>query len=103
MSKDGVHVDIWTRRNCHACTQAKQFFYSKKISFEEHRLTDDPAVQAYFQLQTNHAKTVPQIIINGERIGGFDDLLHLEKKGKLEGILSGKTDEKKFRLFKTRK
>jgi glutaredoxin len=100
MGKNGVQVKIWTRRGCHACTQSKQFFYSKKIHFEEHRLTDDPAVQAYFQQQTNHAKTVPQIIINGQRIGGFDDLLHLEKKGKLDQILYGAKNDKKFSFFK---
>lgn len=101
--QDEIQVDIWTRRGCSACTQAKQFFYSRKIKFNEHKLSNDPGVQMYFQQQTNNAKTVPQIIINGNRIGGFDDLLNLEKKGKLKQIIQSQPTHRKFSFFKKRK
>ncbi len=102
MPQDEIQVDIWTKRGCSACTQAKQFFYSRKIPFNEHKLSNDPAVQMYFQQQTNNAKTVPQIIINGNRIGGFDDLLNLDKKGKLNQIIQPQSQKRKFSFFKKR-
>jgi len=101
--EDEIQVDIWTKRGCSACTQAKQFFYSRKIPFNEHKLSNDPRVQMYFQQQTNNAKTVPQIIINGNRIGGFDDLLSLEKKGKISQIIQPQSPSNKFSFFKRRK
>ena len=99
---ENIFVEIWTRRGCSACVQAKQFFFSHKIKFEEHKLTSDARTQAYFQQITNGARTVPQIFIRGQRIGGFDDAMILHKKGKLIDMINGRLPKKSIfsSLFK---
>lgn len=82
-----IEVVIWTRSQCPACTQAKRFLGRKNIEFKERRLKTDAASQRAFSLATNGARTVPQIMINGTNIGGFDDLLQLEKRGELDVLL----------------
>ena len=59
----------------------------KKISYTEIRVDLNPAMRDEMMLLTGR-KTVPQIVINGEPIGGFDDLFALEQAGKLDALVS---------------
>lgn len=84
-------VVIWTNRGCPACVRAKSFFDSKKINYKEKKLNSGPSVQRAFAIATKGAKSIPQIFINGEHIGGFDDLQNLQKRGELDyklGLIS---------------
>jgi len=80
-------VVIWTNRGCGACVRAKQFFERKQIAVTERRLKNTPAIQRAFALASKGGKTVPQILINGTLVGGFDNLLILEKSGELDVML----------------
>ena len=84
-------IVIWTNRGCPACVRAKNFFDSKKINYNEKKLSSNPSIQRAFSIATNGAKSIPQIFINGEHIGGFDDLQNLQKRGELDyklGLIS---------------
>jgi len=84
-------VVIWTNRGCPACVRAKSFFDSKKINYDEKKLSSNPSIQRAFALATKGAKSIPQIFIDGEHIGGFDDLQNLQKRGELDyklGLIS---------------
>lgn len=81
------NVVIWTNRGCGACTQAKQFLGRKGVAFNERRLRAEPSIQHAFARATGGARTVPQIIIDDHRIGGFDDMLQLERTGELDVML----------------
>lgn len=86
-----VEVVIWTGRRCGACTNAKQFLGRKGIQFSERRLKSDPATQRSFARATGGARTVPQIFVGERHIGGFDDLLRVDKSGELD-VLLGRAD-----------
>ena len=75
MVKSEPEVVVWTGRGCAACVRAKQLLDKKRVAYKERRLKKDPA------------RTVPQIIINDHNVGGFDDLLNLERAGELDVLL----------------
>ena len=77
-------VELYTSRGCGACVNAKRMFDSKKVPYEEIRLGSSRRVDTEYQIRTNGSKTVPQIFINGEWIGGFEELLKFEKAGELD-------------------
>ena len=76
-------VVVWTKSGCPACVNAKRLFDSKKIKYQEKKLGSSPSMQKAFSIATKGAKSIPQIFINGEHIGGFDDLHNLQKRDEL--------------------
>lgn len=92
MAQEGdAEVVIWTGRGCGACTQAKQFLGRKQVVFKERRLKSDARTQHAFARATLGARTVPQIFVGEHHVGGFDDLLQLEKSGELDVLLGRAT------------
>ena len=73
---DIKEVKIYTKRVCPYCDQAKNLLKSKGIQWEEASI-EDPAIRESLMADYPTIRTVPQIFINGERIGGFDDLVKL--------------------------
>ncbi|MED5567683.1 MAG: glutaredoxin domain-containing protein [Candidatus Thermoplasmatota archaeon] len=80
-------VVVWTSRGCGACVQAKRLLDGKRVSYKERRLKNDPAVQRAFARATGGARTVPQIVVGEHLVGGFDDLVNLERSGELDVML----------------
>lgn len=68
-----MSVEIFTKDNCMFCKKAKALFTENEIPFEE---IDASTVDRFKAMQERipGAKTVPQIIIDGHLIGGFDVL-----------------------------
>lgn len=64
---------IWSKENCPGCSQAKALFKVKKIEFEE-RLLGNPWTKEDLLQAVPNARTVPQIFLNNEYIGGIDAL-----------------------------
>ncbi len=84
---DDSPVVVWTNRGCGACVQAKRLLDSKRVTYKERRLKNTPEVQRAFARATGGARTVPQIIVAGKSVGGFDDLLNLDRSGELDVLL----------------
>ena len=76
-------VEIYTNRGCPSCVSAKQLLDSKGVKCSEKKLGRSKSVDIEFQIRTNGAKSVPQIFIGGELIGGFDDLIRFESANEL--------------------
>ena len=70
-------VQVYTRSHCTHCTAAKQLLNTKNIAFEEISL-DDMTILEDFKVQYPGVRQVPQIIINGERIGGYQELKNFD-------------------------
>ncbi len=66
-------VEIFTKTDCMFCKKAKTLFNEQSIPFEEIDCSTAPKFKA-MQERIPGAKTVPQIIIDGHLIGGFDVL-----------------------------
>ena len=78
---------IYTKEGCSYCTHAKQLLDHKKIPYTEIRVDLNPTMLDEM-IKLTDRRSVPQIIIDGESIGGFDDLYALEKSGQLDKYLS---------------
>ena len=81
-------VIIYSKTYCPYCDRAKNLFDSKGVKYEEHNLENKPDELKALMEKTG-MRTVPQIFINDELIGGFDDLNALDKAGKLDDLLKG--------------
>ncbi len=81
-------IVIYSTLTCPYCVNAKQLLESKGAKYTEVVLDNDPAKQKEMLTKTNGKRTVPQIFINGEHIGGFDDLKKLNESGKLDALLN---------------
>jgi len=68
--------------------RAKSLLRSKGVAFEEIDVTDDPALRAKMVERAGGRRTVPEIFINGEIIGGCDELYMLELSGELDTLLA---------------
>lgn len=79
-------VEIYTTNYCPYCVRAKMLLTGKKVDFTEIEVKSDEDRQALVQ-KANGMRTVPQIFINDEHIGGFDDLNKLNTEKKLDDLL----------------
>lgn len=80
-------VEVYTTDYCPYCVRAKDLLKSKGVAFEEKVMTTQEERIALME-RANGRRTVPQIFINGEGIGGYDDLAALNAKGDLDKKLS---------------
>lgn len=83
-----AHVEIYTKPTCGFCHMAKRLLSSKGISFAEVNISAQPSRRAEMIQRANGRSTVPQIFIGGAHIGGCDDLIALERGGKLDALLA---------------
>ncbi len=81
-------VEIYSTNVCPYCAKAKNLLNSKKIEYVEHDLTGDDEGRLKLLERANGSRTVPQIFINGQHIGGADDLFALNAKGELDLLLN---------------
>ena len=80
-------VEIYTGPLCAFCDRAKALLNKKGVCFKEINLASDPNKMNEMIKKTNGMKTVPQIFIDGQHIGGSDKLQDLENEGKLNSLL----------------
>lgn len=78
-----VKIEIYTKLTCPFCVRAKALLESKKVDFIEYDVSE-PEKQEAMAIRANGRRTVPQIFINDEHIGGCDDIYALEKSGHLD-------------------
>lgn len=78
-----AQVRMYTRRWCGYCTAAERLLQEKGVDFEEIDCTGDHATRKWL-LETTGRSTVPQIFIDGESIGGYDELRALDRRGELD-------------------
>ncbi len=81
-------VVIYTRKMCGFCTAAKRLFSDKGVGFRELDATFDPGLRNEMIQRANGSSTFPQIFIGDNHIGGCDDLMALERSGKLDPMLA---------------
>lgn len=80
-------VVVYTKAACPYCNLAKELLTARKIPFEEIRIDLDTA-KLEDMIKRSGRRTVPQIFINDQPIGGYDDLAGLAKSGKLDELLN---------------
>ena len=83
-----ANVEIYTKPTCGFCHMAKRLLTSKDVSFAEVNIMMQPKRREEMIQRANGGSTVPQIFIDGAHIGGCDDLMALERAGKLDALLA---------------
>jgi glutaredoxin 3 len=82
-----TRVKIFSTGICPICDKTKHLLNKWGIPYEEARVDSDMAARREFTQKTNGARTVPQILIDGEWIGGFSDLTELHMEDKLDHLI----------------
>ena len=80
-------ITIYSTKTCPYCTRAKQLLDAKGATYAELFIDAQPELFSEMQALCDNRRTVPQIIINNQAIGGFDDLAKLERQGLLDDLL----------------
>ena len=79
-----AQVEMYTTGWCPYCAMAKALLGRKGVAFEEINLDAEPDRRAEMVRRAHGGRTVPQIFIDGEHIGGCDDMMALDRKGLLD-------------------
>ena len=80
-------IEIYTTPFCGYCARAKVLLDRKGAVYDERDVMMDDKARTEMRARANRT-SVPQIFINGEYIGGSDELAALEAEGKLDALLT---------------
>ena len=80
-------VEIYTWKFCPFCIRAKALLNAKGINYTEYSIDGDNDARAKMSERAGGRRTVPQIFINGESIGGCDELYELESNNGLNKLI----------------
>ena len=81
-------VEIYTTQTCPYCHAAKRLLTQKGVVFTEIDVGRDPSLRDAMTRRANGGRTVPQIFIGNQHVGGCDDLHALDHDGKLDPMLA---------------
>lgn len=80
-----ARIDVYTTAWCGYCVRAKNLLEERGLAYNEVRVDSDPLFRAKLEELTG-GWTVPQIVVDGQPIGGYMELLALARSGELERI-----------------
>lgn len=83
-----ANVEIYTWASCPFCIRAKALLNKKGIEFTEYSIDGDEQARAEMAERANGRRSLPQIFINDQHVGGCDDLYALNSRGKLDDLLA---------------
>jgi len=83
-----ANVEIYTWSTCPFCIRAKSLLKDKGVNFTEYCIDGDEAARTKMSKRAHGRRSLPQIFINEQHIGGCDDLYGLERKGNLDPLLA---------------
>ena len=78
-----MQIKIYTKSYCSYCYAAKNLLTKRGIAFEEFEISGNFKAEQEMRTLTG-GRTVPQILIDGTPIGGFTELVELDRAGKLK-------------------
>jgi len=81
-----AEVRVYTTRFCVYCVAAKRLLHAQGIPYEEVDVSSDATTRAWL-VATTGRKTVPQIFVAAEPIGGYQELVALARSGRLTAML----------------
>jgi glutaredoxin 3 len=83
-----ANVEIYTWATCPHCIRAKWLLGWKGVKYTEYKIDGDESARQAMAERANGKRSVPQIFINNEPIGGCDDLYALDGQKKLDNLLA---------------
>lgn len=82
-----ARIKIYSTGTCPICDKVKLLLDKWNIPYAEARVDQDQAALKEMLTLTNHARTVPQISIDGKWIGGFSELTEMHMDGELNALM----------------
>jgi glutaredoxin 3 len=82
-----ANVEIYTWSRCPFCIRAKALLDKKGVDYTEYVIDGDEGARAKMSVRANGRRSVPQIFIDDQHIGGCDDIHALDAQGKLDPLL----------------
>lgn len=81
-------VEIYTWSTCPYCRRAKALLNQKEVEFIEYSIDGDEQARDKMAIRANGRRSMPQVFINDQHIGGCDDLYDLDARGELDNLLN---------------
>ena len=81
-------VEMYTWRTCPFCIRAKDLLKTKGVEFVEYKIDGDETARTQMSKRANGRRSVPQIFIDDQHVGGCDDIYELDWQGKLDQMLT---------------
>jgi glutaredoxin 3 len=82
-----ANVEIYTWQTCPYCIRAKMLLKWKGVKFTEYKIDGDETARSKMAERSQGKRSLPQIFVNQQHIGGCDDLYALDGKGQLDPLL----------------
>ncbi|MFP6888489.1 MAG: glutaredoxin domain-containing protein [Nitrospinota bacterium] len=82
-----VEIEVYTTEPCTFCIAAKTLLKKRGLDYKEHLIFGNTPEWDAMRERTG-GKSAPQIVINGEAIGGLPQLQALDKQGRLAEFAS---------------
>lgn len=83
------HVTIYTTPTCGYCAAAKRLLASKGVAFEEIDVAAAPERRAEMIDRAMGRRTVPQVFVGDQHLGGYTDIAALDRDGRLMPLIEG--------------
>jgi glutaredoxin 3 len=83
-----ANVEIYTWQTCPFCIRAKLLLQWKGVNFTEHKIDGNDAARTKMAERADGRRSVPQIFVNQQHVGGCDDLYRLDKQKQLDALLA---------------
>ncbi|WP_426664694.1 glutaredoxin 3 [Rhodanobacter aciditrophus] len=80
-------IEVYSTAVCPYCVAAKNLLKAKGLTWEDIRVDADPVQRDAMLARSGGRRTVPQIFINGQHVGGYDDLVAADRSGRLAELL----------------
>lgn len=84
-----ARVTIYTRKFCGFCSAAVRLLKNKGVDYEEIDAPHGSPKRDEMVKRANGGSTYPQIFVGDMHIGGCDDMMALERMGKLDALIEG--------------
>jgi len=81
-----VEIVMYSTAWCPYCVRARALLERKGLTIHEIKVDEDPAERAAMLARSGGRRTVPQIFVGDQHVGGFDELYALDKAGKLDAL-----------------
>jgi glutaredoxin 3 len=82
-----ARVTVYSTGSCPICEQTKKLLAKWRIPYNEIRLDNNPAEHRRFAQLTEGARTVPQVLIDDQWIGGFTELTEMHMEDQLDDLM----------------
>ena len=81
-------VELYTWQTCPYCIRAKLLLWWKGVQYTEYKIDGDEVARTQMAERAQGRRSVPQIFINQQDLGGCDDLYRLNRDGALDALLA---------------